>query len=93
MGVTRQFKYEGEDPRFENGKFYTYREICDITGLTYNTLKNRLYKDQTLTDRAIYDVGSKKRTVTKAVRRQQAWPRLETKADFLSQEFLRRPLL
>lgn len=93
MGVIRQFKYEGEDPRFENGKFYTYREICDITGLTYNTLKNRLYKDQVLTDRAIYDVGSKKRTVPKNIRRQQAWPRLETKADYISQEHIRKPLL
>lgn len=89
MGVIRQFKYEGEDPRFENGKFYTYRDIAEITGLEYNTIRNRLYKDQVLTDRAIYD----HKTVTKAERRTQAWPRLETKADYISQERLRRPLL
>jgi hypothetical protein len=93
MGVTREFKYEGTDPRFENGKFYTYRQICDITGITYNTLKNRLYKDPVLTDKAIYEVGSKKRSVPKNVRRQQPFPRLETKADFISQEHLRKPLL
>lgn len=93
MGVIRQFKYEGEDPRFENGKFYTYKEISEITGITYNTIRNRLYKDQLLTDKAIYTVGSKERLVPKNIRRQQAWPRLETKADYMSQEFLRRPLL
>lgn len=89
MGVVRQFKYEGEDPRFEYGKFYSYRDIADITGLAYNTIRNRLYKDQVLTDRAIYDHKS----VNKAERRTQAWPRLETKADYMSQERLRRPLL
>ena len=91
MTVIRQFKYEGEDPRFEEGKFYTYRDIANITGLSYDTVRNRLYKDEILTDKAIQ--GHYYTQTTKAERRTQAWPRLETKADYMSQERLRRPLL
>ena len=93
MGITRQFRYEGNDPRLVEGQFYTYAQLCEITGITYNTLKNRLYKDETVTDNVLYTVGTKKRVVNKAVRRKQAWPRLETKVDYMSQERLRRPLI
>ena len=93
MGITRQFKYEGgSDPRLVEGKFYSYAELSEITGITYGTLKNRLYKDATVTDEALYAVGSR-RKLPKTYRRNQAWPRLETRADTLSQEALRRPLL
>jgi hypothetical protein len=91
MTIIREFKYEGEDPRFKKGKFYTYRNIADITGLSYDTVRNRLYKDEVLTDKAIQ--GHYHTQSTKGEKRKQAWPRLETKADFMSQERLRRPLL
>jgi hypothetical protein len=92
MAATRQFKYEGDDPRFEDGEFYTYREIANITGIVYNTLKNRIYKHDIVTDDLIYRTQIKEK-VPRKPNRDTVWPRLETKADVLSQERLRSRLV
>jgi len=91
MAAIRQFKYEGEDPRFEDGEFYTYREISNITGIVYNTLKNRIYKHDIVTDDLIYRTQIKEK-VPRKPNRDTVWPRLETKADVLSQKYLSKPL-
>jgi hypothetical protein len=93
MAAIRQFKYEGEDPRFEDGEFYTYREISNITGIVYNTLKNRIYKYDIVTNDLIYRLNNKeKEKVVRKPNRDTVWPRLETKADVLSQKYLSKPL-
>lgn len=85
----RKIQFRGDHLFLIDGEFYEYLELAEFVGASYNCMKNRLYSKKYFTDEDLYPPysksGGRKRKATKP-------KRLETKADEISQKYLRRKL-
>ena len=88
---TKFIEFVGTDGHFKNGESYTYEEYAEYVGLKRNTMVTRLSGRQVCTDEDLRPSGQLLR-VKKAPTRTSIWDLLETRADILSQKWLRKKL-
>ena len=87
---TRRIQFKGRHDSLLDGEYYTYNELSELIGSTYNCIKNRLYSKPYCTSDDLYPPysrsGGKAKSQPKEIRR------LETDAMVVSQKYLRRKL-
>ena len=85
----RKIQFRGDHWFLLDGEYYEYLELADYTGASYNAIKNRLYSKKYFTEDDIYEPYSK----GGGRKKKKGKPKLlESKADEISQEYLRRKL-
>lgn len=85
----RKIQFRGDHWFLIDGEFYEYLELAEHVGASYNCIKNRLYSKKYVTSDDLYEPYSKSGGKK---RKPQKPKRLESKADEISQKYLRRKL-
>jgi len=79
-------KYIGKSDKLVHGKFYTYKELSEIAGVTQTAMRNRIGKHTIIDDNKIFPKPRSERKKTHFM------PTLETPQERLSDMWMRRSL-
>lgn len=79
-------EFMGEDRRFARGKFYSYQQISDATGINVSTLKNHLKFKYTFDDFLFAKARVK-------IKEKHNYPLFDKRSEEVSAKWLKRRLV